>query len=195
MRKIFSRPVSSGWNPVPTSSRLPIRPNRSTRPVVQIPPDPEKDAQILSVAVRNAKGEPALRHDLMEPVTFEINFELRKDAPTLVVSTQLRSMQDEILFVSTEADWRNSRTGSPTRVFPRKAGRYAARVMLPAPLLNTGQYELVVNLIRPGIADAADSFRGIRFEITDVVSFASCLSQRPRSGYLAVPLPWEVSQV
>ena len=25
-RKMFSRPVSSGWKPVPTSSRLPTRP-------------------------------------------------------------------------------------------------------------------------------------------------------------------------
>ena len=26
LRKMFSRPVSSGWKPVPTSSRLPTRP-------------------------------------------------------------------------------------------------------------------------------------------------------------------------
>jgi lipopolysaccharide transport system ATP-binding protein len=167
----------------------------SARPEVRIDPDPEKDAQILSVTVRNARGEPALRHELMEPVTFEIEVELRRDLPSLVVSTQIRSIQDEILFVSTEADWPNSKTRTPTRVFPKQAGRYAARVSLPAPLLNSGHYELMVNLVRPGIADAADTFRGIRFEITDVVSFASCLSQRPRSGCLAVPLPWEVARV
>ena len=33
-RYTFSRPVSSGWNPVPTSSRLPTRPPSSIRPVV-----------------------------------------------------------------------------------------------------------------------------------------------------------------
>ena len=31
-RKTFSRPVSSGWNPMPTSSRLPTRPRRRTSP-------------------------------------------------------------------------------------------------------------------------------------------------------------------
>src|SRR3954463_8572284 len=31
---MFSRPVSSGWNPVPTSSRLPMRPNTSASPVL-----------------------------------------------------------------------------------------------------------------------------------------------------------------
>src|SRR5207302_63753 len=31
---MFSRPVSSGWNPVPTSSRLPTRPRTSARPSV-----------------------------------------------------------------------------------------------------------------------------------------------------------------
>ncbi len=34
LRKMFSRPVSSGWKPVPTSSRLPTRPRISARPVV-----------------------------------------------------------------------------------------------------------------------------------------------------------------
>ena len=33
-RKMFSRPVSSGWKPVPTSSRLPTRPRISARPAV-----------------------------------------------------------------------------------------------------------------------------------------------------------------
>ncbi len=33
-KNTFSRPVSSGWNPVPTSSRLAIRPRRVTRPEV-----------------------------------------------------------------------------------------------------------------------------------------------------------------
>ena len=35
-RKTFSRPVSSGWKPVPTSSRLPTRPRISARPSVGV---------------------------------------------------------------------------------------------------------------------------------------------------------------
>ena len=34
MRKMFSRPVSSGWKPVPTSSSEPTRPVTSAQPVV-----------------------------------------------------------------------------------------------------------------------------------------------------------------
>ena len=34
LRKMFSRPVSSGWKPVPTSSRLPTRPRSRTSPAV-----------------------------------------------------------------------------------------------------------------------------------------------------------------
>ena len=34
LRKMFSRPVSSGWKPVPTSSRLATRPRSVTRPFV-----------------------------------------------------------------------------------------------------------------------------------------------------------------
>ena len=35
-RKTFSRPVSSGWKPVPTSSRLPTRPRIVARPSVGV---------------------------------------------------------------------------------------------------------------------------------------------------------------
>ena len=160
---------------------------------LQIPPDPQKHAQILGVTVRDARGAPSLRHDLMEPITFEVEVEVRRDQPSLILSTQLRSMQDEILFVSTEADWPNSQTRTPTRVFPKSPGHYTARTTLPAPLLNLGQYELVVTLIVPG-ADAADMVRGIRIEITDIVSFATAINHRPRAGYVAVPVPWEVSR-
>jgi hypothetical protein len=34
LRKMFSRPVSSGWKPVPTSRRLATRPRISMRPLV-----------------------------------------------------------------------------------------------------------------------------------------------------------------
>src|SRR6184192_1782530 len=34
LRKTFSRPVNSGWKPVPTSSRLATRPRMTTRPSV-----------------------------------------------------------------------------------------------------------------------------------------------------------------
>jgi lipopolysaccharide transport system ATP-binding protein len=160
---------------------------------VEFPPDPAKDAQVLSVTVRNARGEPSLRHDLMEPITFEIEVEVRRDLPSMLVSTQLRSSADEIVFVSTEADVQNAASASPSRIFPKKAGRYTARMKMPAPLLNLGQYELAVNLVIPGGSEVVDTRRGIRIEITDIVSFASCLNQRPRLGYVAVPVPWEVT--
>jgi len=160
---------------------------------VRIPPDPQKPAQVVGVRVLDARGGESLRHDLMEPITFEVEVEVRRHQPSLILSTQIRSAQDEILFVSTEADWPNSQTRTPSRVFPKAPGRYVARTTLPAPLLNLGQYELVVTLIVPG-ADGADSVRGIMLEITDIVSFATAINHRPRAGYVAVPVPWEVSR-
>jgi lipopolysaccharide transport system ATP-binding protein len=156
-------------------------------------PDETKAAQVMSVTVRSGRDEPSLRHDLLEPVTIEVEFELRRDLPSLIVSSQVRSPQEDIIFISTEADWTNHQSRTPTRLFPNPAGRYTARVTLPAPLLNLGRYELVINLIQAGDL-IADSVRGIELEITDVVSFASCLNQRPRMGYIAVPVPWTVTE-
>ena len=44
LRNTFSRPVRSGWKPVPTSSRLATRPRRSTRPVGRLR-DPGEDLE------------------------------------------------------------------------------------------------------------------------------------------------------
>jgi lipopolysaccharide transport system ATP-binding protein len=159
---------------------------------VRLPIDTTKDVQFLSVTVRNARGEPALRHDVLDPVTLDFEFEVRREMPSLIVSTTLRSPQDEIIFITTEADWPNHQGRAHQRLFPKSPGKYAARVTLPAPLLNNGKYEVVANLFKPG--EIVASHRGIRFEITDVLSFASCLEYSPRRGHLAVPVPWEVGR-
>ena len=44
LRKTFSRPVSSGWKPVPTSSRLPTRPRMTARPARRCR-DPRQELQ------------------------------------------------------------------------------------------------------------------------------------------------------
>ena len=57
-RKTFSRPVSSGWKPVPTSSRLPTRPRISARPLGRRRDpreDPEKRRLARAVAPDDAE--------------------------------------------------------------------------------------------------------------------------------------------
>ena len=63
-RKMFSRPVSSGWKPVPTSSRLATRPHSSTRPRGRLgdaAQDLEQRALAGAVAADDAEDLAGLR--------------------------------------------------------------------------------------------------------------------------------------
>ena len=56
LRKTFSRPVSSGWKPVPTSSNEPTRPQISARPSV----GSVMRARILSTVLLPAPLRPTI---------------------------------------------------------------------------------------------------------------------------------------
>jgi hypothetical protein len=77
---------------------------------------------------------------------------------------------------------------------PRRAGRYAARMRLPAPLLNAGSYSLSLSLLEPRkrVVDALAPFPLVLY---DEGTFASSLLHTARFGQLAVPIEWEVACV
>jgi hypothetical protein len=61
---------------------------------------------------------------------------------------------------------------------------------MPAPLLNSGFYELVVYLADGG--DYLDWQRATTLEVIDGGSFSSVLFKRPRGGVVTVPVRWDV---
>jgi len=159
----------------------------------QFESDPDKPAQVMGVRVLDTEGQPSLRHRLADPVTVEVDFLLRRDFPSLVASCQVRSRLGSLVYNTFEGDWAEHATGHKPMAHPKQAGRYRAAVTLPAPLLNSDIYELVVNLFCPN-AEVHDTVDRILIEIIDAASFASSPFNRRRNGVLAVPVPWELTR-
>ncbi len=81
----------------------------------------------------------------------------------------------------------------PIDLVPRPAGRYQAQVAIPAPLLNTGLYEIVCVLTVPRNR-VVDSAEGTMIEVVEAHggSFSSYPFKSRRQGLLAMPLSWSV---
>jgi len=151
-----------------------------------------RDAQILSARVLGADGRPSLCHSVDEPISVDLEFEARRDFESLVACCRLCGHAGEILIVSFETDAALYRgeVDSPER--PRRQGRYRARLRLPAPLLNAGDYSLTLLLFEPR-KQIVHELGPFSLQLRDEGSFASRLLHRERRGLLAVPLEWEVA--
>ena len=148
-------------------------------------------AQVTRVCLKDATNSPSLEHEVGAPLTVEIAFAVRENLDNLIAALQVCTTTGDILYVSTHVDEDNHWSERPRHVFPRAAGRYVVRAQIPGPLLNCGEYDLVARLFAPR-GEVYDSVQGPRFHVNDMDSFASCLFQKPRRGFLALPIPWEV---
>ncbi len=165
------------------------------QPVVEFQRDDEKDAQLRTIELRTPSGEPSLGFDLMTPIHVNIEYEVRREFQCLVAYCHIRRHDGYLIYLTADADHSNAQ-GPLQDLFPRSPGRYRAELILPAPLLNVGIYELEVGLWIPALADI-DQHRGLMFEIIEAraASFASYLEKKPRGGLLAPLVRWDTKCV
>jgi lipopolysaccharide transport system ATP-binding protein len=156
--------------------------------------DPLLPAQILRVRVLGPEGKPTLKHHLLEPIGVEVTFVARREFRNLVVACCVYTSGGEYVYGTNDLDWQNYTGEEMVGGLPKRPGLYRASVMLPAPLLNTGLYEMMVVLTTPKRGDT-DRRRNIIFEVTDTKSFASFPYGDRRNGLLVVPILWKVERL
>jgi len=151
---------------------------------------PEKPAQIKKIRILNSTGKPSLRHDILHSIRVDMAFVVRRHFPNLFVGCTVRTIMDQVIFTTNEMDWTNYEGPRMNGIFPKESGHYKASVVLPAPLLHAGIYELMCALAIPNTGPV-DFRRGIFIEITDIGgSFASFPFKR--KGLMVVPIKWQV---
>jgi lipopolysaccharide transport system ATP-binding protein len=161
--------------------------------VINVARDNSKSAQILSVALLEGGGKPSVRHSLTQDIVVKVDFVVNVPHEDLVVCCRLYNRLAEVLLVTTESDQSNHLYPGERAAAPKSAGMYRAELLLSGPLLNEGVYEVEPMLITPRVA-VHDSIRGIRFQIDDHDSFASCIFQTRRRGEIVPLLPWKVME-
>lgn len=157
------------------------------------PDDPGAPAHLTRIRLLETGGRPGLRHNVLEPFDVEIDFDLRRAFPTLLVCCEVRSSDGTLAFATQQSDWQNYVGPDAASQFPMKPGRYRATMHMPAPLLNAGAYELEVYLTTGPFRE--DTRKGILLEVVDNDSYVSYVSKTPRGGIVAPPVPWDVRRI
>jgi lipopolysaccharide transport system ATP-binding protein len=150
----------------------------------------EKVAQIERVRLLDDQGQVSRYHDLSRPIDVVIDFVAREDLTGLLAGCEVHSSDGDLVYVTLDPDWVNYSSAKKSDRSPASAGRYQATIHMPAPLLNSGVYELVIYLSQGG--EYLDWQRGVNLEIVDPGSFASVVFKRPRSGVVAIPIRWDI---
>lgn len=146
--------------------------------------------QITRIRVTDVRGNETLCHTVTDPVRVEVDFVLHRDFPTLMLNLHVWTADGILVFASMDSDESNRTSAEPTDLFPRAAGSYRANIVIPAPLLNTGLYELEF-MLTPGPV-RLDTQRGVYIEISDGGSFLSHVTKSERGGLIAAAIPWTV---
>lgn len=155
---------------------------------------PDNPAQITRVHLsKTTTTQFSLRYDLLQPIHVEIEFVIRHYFSNLFVACSVFNLMNQLLYSTNEMDWMNYTGSEKKGEFPKEAGQYIASVILPAPLLQPGIYELWLSLSHP-TDGGIDVKKGIYLEILD--NHGSFMSfPFKRVGMLAIALQWQVNRI
>lgn len=153
--------------------------------------NPEQEAVIRSISVSSdKKDEVSNQFDILEPVKIAVDYELNRDYSDLKVIVYIFNLEGSLLWSSFSTDWHNYSEDEPVFITPKKKGTHQAQAEIPAPVLNTGQYEICISL---GLNhdQLFDTKRGLFFNVTDNHNSYSHLMTSARSpGMIVTPFKW-----
>ncbi len=145
----------------------------------------------IALRVRNSKGKVL---DLMrstEPITIEMEYEVRKAIPGLRVGIYLRNMQGIYVFTSFDID-------SPKeyeKFTTRSPGHYISRCTIPTDTLNEGRYSIGINAgVYRGGGRFFQDLRALVFSVDGIGAPGTQWAER-RRGVIRPRLNWEINQI
>lgn len=162
---------------------------------VQFEASRKSETCVLQMSTRNGSGEIQTEFDILEDIHFEMRFQVFQDLDDCLPFVRVHLPDGNMLYSTLILDSHNFKHEDKRRHNPLKAGKYIARGALPAPLLNSGFYELHYGLTATHVK-TFDFHRDFFVEVTDhKSSFASCIESNRRNGNLAVVCDWSLENV
>jgi len=157
-----------------------------------------KDFQILSFGILNNRGQESDYLDRTKPFKLYSEYILRKpsDEICLQFETYTASPQSGVSIRTSVLGWSErhyKRYTNGNEKLPKEAGKYRVEVNVPGYILNSGKYELIVNLVYASNIYERNK-RGVLFDLFDDGSSHMFKSGR-KGGLIAIPLDWNVEVV
>lgn len=151
----------------------------------------DRTACLRRIAIRSKGGKNQLRFDILDPICFEVEYQVHDPMDDVKVVLYFNTLDGIPLFSSFSLDWSNYSRSEKQQLSPRDAGTYVVRGEIPAPVMNSGHYEIQFYLGSSHDLHV-DMKESIAIEITDLKgSFASVVTGTRSSGLLALPVKWE----
>jgi lipopolysaccharide transport system ATP-binding protein len=125
-----------------------------------------------------------------EPITVEVEYQLKEPIQGLRVGLYLLSMRGEFIFTSFDTD-------DPAKFEKygiRNAGRYVSRCSIPADTLNEGRYALGVNASSYMVKRYFQDERALTFTV-DAVGAPGKQWPETRLGLVRPRLDWRIEEV
>jgi len=153
--------------------------------------NPEKEACVRAISIRSAiTAKPSHHYDICESIELTINFELLRHFSDLKVIVFIYQLGGPVIWSSFSTDWHNFNEKEPLLITPKEKGDHQIKVVIPAPVLNTGQYEVEVGL-GLNLEQIFDLQRGLYFNVTDLKnSYSSLVTSTRAAGQIVTPMQW-----
>lgn len=150
----------------------------------------DHSCQVMQIRI-GPESSPKLQFDIMEAVEFEVLIDVQQDFEDLQLMLIVSTLDGMYVLSSRELDWGNYSNQLNRQSAPKGKGKYRIAGKLPAPLLNTGFYELTFSLWAD-IGRLMQNCNAIQIEVHDHhSSFSSCVTHHPASGIVSIPVEWE----
>lgn len=147
--------------------------------------DKSKDIQVLRVALIDHAGKPSLHLDMLRPFRVEVEYAVHRDVSGVVISCAIQTQFDETLIATADHDLDRSRLET------RPRGIHTTSVEIPAHLINSGTFTLVIGISVPGKV-IYDRREALVFELHDTGSFVvDGGGEERRNSLLLLPLRWD----
>jgi lipopolysaccharide transport system ATP-binding protein len=137
------------------------------------------------------QNSPKLSFDILEEISIQTTFTVKENLDNLILEMGLYTLDGMCVLYSRELDWINHNENNSTRELPTHKNSYSCCGAIPAPLLNSGFYELRFILTSPMQKQYCIK-TGIQIHITDNKgSYSSAIVKATAHGVVTLPLKWD----
>lgn len=155
--------------------------------VNKTPVGPNVKARILDAIVLDQKGEPNFTVFIDQVCFIQITWRLNVRVPFLRVGLEIINSFGVVVVSSMDTD------ATDLHGKPREPGIFHETMKLPPFLLMPGHYSVRVFVGIPGIERIVELDNMLEYEVVDNHTHLSHVGGAIRSGYVAMPLQWEVN--
>ena len=153
------------------------------------PSNPQKPMNLLEVRVANRQGATVAQYGYDEPVSVRLKYEINEPVRGCYVGIELLTSMGVSVLTTADHD------ADIGMLEDRKPGIYEGEVVIPARLLNPGEY-----MVRVWIADgfavvAYERLDALRFSVMDTGTPGSHFGRDSRRSLLQPIFPWQTKNL